>query len=209
MPEKSFYKVHTSLELKPGYEIMPVFYSPDGEVVSREEATQRRAELVRVNTGQLSERDIEKAVDDLLDVLFHTGKYSGYICDFYEVLDAIEEMAADPATQYKVGSKVGLNALERMVANDESAVWSIRMLAKSGDKKAITVLTKFLHYSLPASDHTEHEKRVVREAKEALSKLVGEDADLRYKVAIEARGSIWSDILADWIKDLLKGVDDD
>jgi hypothetical protein len=187
--ERPFYEVRARLELKPGYEAMMTFYSSSGKVVSREEATKKIIEIVKENNVRRSEGDYENAIDKLSEILLNPGNpYDP--CLITEVTKALEEMATDPDSQYKVG----LKAIESSVPN--VPFWGIKMLAKSGHKESIHALMSMLSYDNgEGPDHWSYLISVAETASEALDVMVGKDSELQYQVGLEGLNSPWTSII--------------
>ncbi|MGD8777419.1 MAG: hypothetical protein PVH88_00475 [Ignavibacteria bacterium] len=123
---------------------------------------------------------------------------------------ALETILKEPEEQYQIGSKVALKAIDLEEPNDENACWSIKMLTKSRDQRAIEILVKYLHYDISGTDHINCcTIPIVREAKNSLDYLIGDDSKLKYKVAIEAMKSIWfQEHLKEWTINMLNGIDE-
>jgi hypothetical protein len=186
MVKEPFFKVQTYRELKPGYEVLPIFYSPDGKVVSKNEATIKNAEISYAKKEQFSKRDIEKAINDLSDVLCYRGKYSDCRHNFDEVTDALEKMATDSDLKYKVGVKV----LNNSIRNNEhlnywgNMDWAIKMLGESGKEEAIDILTDMCAIDNEGPDHNTSMNSTADNAKDALEKIVDNHQELQLKVWI-------------------------
>jgi hypothetical protein len=190
MLERPFYEVHRQRELKPGYEAMLVFYSPSGNVVSKEEATEEVIEIVKVNNDGRSKGDYKRAIDKLLEVLVRINRGS----KDDEVIKVLEEMATDPDSQYQVGHKV-LENYHRGLGYSGILHWGIKMLAKSGRKEAIELLKEFVNRKEYSEwDHPEVESSVEETVSEALTEMAGADPELQLQVGGAGCDTSWTSI---------------
>ncbi len=196
MATDNFYNVHVYRELKPRYELVPVYYSPDGKTVSRDEATLRTAEVVCVNRQAPSDTERKQIINQLRNILCYKGDYSKTRRHFEQVTHALEDLASDPKLKLTIGIKV----LNDSIRNSEhlniwdSMEWAVWLLGESGHQEAIEPLMEMCSIDNEGVDHYTSMESTAECARDALEKIISTDHDLAYNIYIRLLRTLYPNV---------------
>ncbi len=163
---------------------MQVFYSPDGDVVSRDEATSKNIEITSANRERLSRRELKKMIDDLSDALCYVGEYSDCTHDFEELSEALRQVAGESEFKYRAGSKVLRDSIRNSKHFNywDNMHWAMALLGDSGHHEAIEPLIEMCNIDNEGLDHYDDLKSIAEGAVDALGRILEENPELRLQV---------------------------
>lgn len=171
-------RIRTYRKLRPGYVAVLTYLGPDGKSATVEEAIQKTAEVLRIETREQSKEDISHAVSELTDLLCRTGDYKNCSLesrfDIDHVFEILDEMVTDRDTKFEVGSKVLSHSVrsESHLNCWQEMEWAIKKLGESGRREAVDQLVQMCNIDNEGTDHYLRMQDISEAARSALEQVL-------------------------------------